>query len=113
MVSTVNTVVTQVSTTYVTDIMDSLHMVALTALKETVVNCLVFLYNIFQLALRTTQLTISSITNNCHMLHTERHYIWVMRYGTQRLLNIISVISWRSDLLVDETGDNHRPLAGH
>jgi hypothetical protein len=42
MVSTVNIVVTHVTTTYVTDIMDSVHMVALTALMETVVNCQVF-----------------------------------------------------------------------
>jgi len=27
--------------------------------------------------------------------------------------NNISVISWRSDLLVDETGENHRPVASH
>ena len=33
---------THVSTTYVTYIMDSVHMAVLTALKETVVNCQVF-----------------------------------------------------------------------
>ena len=27
--------------------------------------------------------------------------------------NNISVISWRSDLLVEETGENHRPVASH
>ena len=27
--------------------------------------------------------------------------------------NNISVISWRSDLLVEETGENHRPAASH
>jgi len=27
--------------------------------------------------------------------------------------NNISVISWRSVLLVDETGENHRPVASH
>ena len=27
--------------------------------------------------------------------------------------NNISVISWRSVLLVDETRENHRPVAGH
>jgi hypothetical protein len=27
--------------------------------------------------------------------------------------NNISVISWRSVLLVEETGDNHRPVASH
>jgi hypothetical protein len=42
MVSTVNIVVTHVSTTYVTDKMVSVHMVALTVLIETVVNCQVF-----------------------------------------------------------------------
>jgi hypothetical protein len=27
--------------------------------------------------------------------------------------NNISVISWRSDLLMEETGENHRPVASH
>ena len=42
MVSTVNIAVTHVSTSCVTDRTDSVHMVVLTALKETVVNFQVF-----------------------------------------------------------------------
>ena len=42
MVPTENTAVTHVSTSCVTDGTDSVHMVVLTALKETVVNCQVF-----------------------------------------------------------------------
>jgi hypothetical protein len=41
------------------------------------------------------------------------------KYGLVRFMvfnatfNNISVISWRSVLLVEETGENHRPVAGH
>ena len=34
----------------------------------------------------------------------------MVRYAT---FNNISVISWRSDLLVEETGENYRPVGSH
>ena len=38
-------------------------------------------------------------------------YIWFMVFNAT--FNNISVISMRSVLLVEETGDNHRPVASH
>jgi len=34
-------------------------------------------------------------------------------YGVNATFNNISLISWRSVLLIEETGENHRPVAGH
>jgi len=36
---------------------------------------------------------------------------WFMVFNAT--FNNISVISWRSVLLMEETGDNHRPVASH
>jgi len=37
-----------------------------------------------------------------------------MGYGVfNAILNSMSVISWWSVLLVEETGENHRPVASH
>jgi hypothetical protein len=37
--------------------------------------------------------------------------VWFMVFNAT--FNNISVISWRSVLLVDETGENHQPVATH
>jgi hypothetical protein len=37
--------------------------------------------------------------------------LWFMVFNAT--FNNISVISWQSVLLVEETGENHRPAAGH
>ena len=37
--------------------------------------------------------------------------VWFMVFNAT--FNNISVISWRSVLLVDETGENHQPVASH
>jgi hypothetical protein len=37
----------------------------------------------------------------------------VRTVGFNATFNHISVISWRSVLLVEETGENHRPVASH
>jgi hypothetical protein len=42
--------------------------------------------------------------------------LWLMAYGDSRHLKNISVISWLSVLLVEETGvprENHLPVASH
>ena len=42
--------------------------------------------------------------------------VWVLVYGVSRHFQYISVISWRSVFLVEETrvpGENHRPAASH
>ena len=36
---------------------------------------------------------------------------WLMVFNAT--FNNISVISWRSVLLMEETGENHRPVASH
>jgi hypothetical protein len=36
--------------------------------------------------------------------------VWFMVFNVN--FNNISVISWRSVLLVEQTGENHRPVAG-
>jgi len=40
-----------------------------------------------------------------------RLFGWFMVFNTT--FNNISVISWRSVLLMGETGENHRPVASH
>ena len=37
--------------------------------------------------------------------------VWFMVFNAT--FNNISVISWRSDLAVEETGENHRPVESH
>jgi len=37
--------------------------------------------------------------------------VWFMVFNAT--FNNISVISWRSVLLVEETGENHRPVISH
>ena len=37
--------------------------------------------------------------------------VWFMMFNTT--FNNILVVSWRSVLLVKETGENHRPVASH
>jgi ABC-type uncharacterized transport system permease subunit len=43
--------------------------------------------------------------------HQNRFVGWFMVFNAT--FNNISVISWRSALLVEETGENHRPAASH
>jgi hypothetical protein len=56
----------------------------------------------------------------CHLQRTVRWYhrswfdclfVWLMVFNA--IFNNISVISWRSVLLVEETGENHRPVTSH
>ena len=60
-----------------------------------------------KLCIRTTQ-----YTNGRHFLRVRRVMVMVLN----PTFNNISVISWRSDLLVEETGvsaENQRPVASH
>jgi hypothetical protein len=41
----------------------------------------------------------------------EMRVFWFMVFNTT--INNISVISWQSVLLVEETGENHRPAESH
>ena len=46
-----------------------------------------------------------------HLRHDIRLVSWFM--GCNATLSNISVISWRSPLLEEKTGENHRPAASH
>ena len=52
---------------------------------------------------------------SCHSLHgiftQVRVSVGIMVFNAT--VNNISVISWRSVLLVGETGENHEPVASH
>jgi hypothetical protein len=50
------------------------------------------------------------------MLICDSYYVWFGFMVLSATFNNISVISWRSVLLVEETGvprENHRPVASH
>ena len=39
--------------------------------------------------------------------------LWVMVVVFNAIFNNVSAISWRSGLLVEENGENHRPATSH
>ena len=49
----------------------------------------------------------------CHGLEYHKFKLWVRVVVFNATFNNISAISWRSVLLVEETGENHRPTASH
>ena len=55
---------------------------------------------------------INVIQNSKIMVYNKKRLgLWFMVFNAT--FNNISVISWQSVLLVEETGENHRPAAGH
>jgi hypothetical protein len=81
------------------------------------------LYNRIILALGSIVYKLSESDQYERSLHivTQLHdllgmhgiYIFVFLMVFNATFNNISVISWRSVLLVGETGENHRPVASH
>ena len=43
----------------------------------------------------------------------QKLFFYELRYDVNAIFNNISVISWRSVVLMDKTGENHRPITSH
>ena len=56
---------------------------------------------------------IMSHGNKVSKFKIHNGFVWFSFLVFNATFNNISVISWRSVLLVDETGENHRPVASH
>ena len=48
-----------------------------------------------------------------HELYYNMVRVWLRVMVFNATFNNISVISWRSVLLIEETGENHQPVASH
>ena len=70
-------------------------------IKGKMYKLLINFHNILQIASGKNVSGIEKSINNC------------LFDGVNATFNNISVMSWRSVLLVEETGENHRPVASH
>jgi hypothetical protein len=57
------------------------------------------------------KIKIKIFCNSLYRITVTVHYVLGLRFWC--LMPLISVISWRSALLMRETGENHRPAACH